>query len=127
MAAGMTVAEMSADMIGQSEKIGVQTVRLEGLLTVLKVRKNALHPDGTRLLTSEEALREPESSVGLDVKVLISEYWSAYYALAELGENQGQDGCPIPGAADGRSGHEDGAGERREESRRSPQTRSRRR
>ena len=81
----MTVAEMSADMVGQSEKIGVQTVKLEELLTVLKLRKNALHPDGTRLLTSEEALREPDSSVGLDVKVLISEYWSAFYALAELG------------------------------------------
>ena len=80
----MAIAELAAGIVAKSEEIGKQAVKIEELRTALKTRKNAIHPDGSRFLTSEEALKEPESSVGLDVKILISDYWTVFNAGVEM-------------------------------------------
>ena len=81
--ADMTIGEMQKNMDQVSEDIGQAQGASEEKLTALKLRANAMEPDGS-VVTPEKALLIADSVINPEVKRMISDFYTVYRQALEL-------------------------------------------
>ena len=80
--AAETIGEMQKKMDEASEQIGKAEALCEGKLTTLKLKSNCMEADGLPI-KPEKAMLIPESTIDLEGKRLISEFYLEYRQIHE--------------------------------------------